>query len=87
MTALYKRYEKEQPCATWHYASTFGACIYDPIDDDKYETDFIVSWCNGEREYNYRRHKIHYTATGRPYLRKGAIRIYLDECICYYFVR
>ena len=44
-------------------------------------SDLIAAWSSGESYTNYHKHKIHYTESGRGYIRKGSLRIYLDEIV------
>lgn len=34
---------------------------------------------NGENEWGFHKHKVHYTTADKPFIRKGSLRIYLDE--------
>ena len=53
----------------------------DDIDQWKDNCDLIAAWSSGEGYTNYHKHKIHYTESGRGYIRKGSLRIYLDEIV------
>ena len=46
------------------------------VDQWKDNYDLIAAWSNGEGYTNYHKHKIHYTESGRGYIRKGSLRIY-----------
>lgn len=76
---MYKRYSNKKPIGACHFANTFGLLVYEPDDEDVYKCDLITAWCNGDRAWGYHSNKIHYTASGKAYLRKGSIRVYLDE--------
>lgn len=77
-TAMYKRYGDKRPIGTIALCGTFGAQFYKPDEHDKYDCDYIVCWHNGDYGYGYHKHMIHYTTSGRAYIRKGSLRIYLD---------
>lgn len=77
--ALYKTYGAMKPVGTTCISNTFGLQVYEPNENDKYDCDYICSWHNGENEWGFHKHKVHYTTSGRTYLRKGSLRIYLDE--------
>lgn len=76
--AMYKRYGNKKPIATMAFCNTFGVQFYEPDENDS-DSDLICCWYNGEYGYGYHKHLIHYTATGRAFIKKGGIRIYLDE--------
>lgn len=79
MKPLYIRYKDIKPCGVCSYNAFFGLMVFEPLQEDKYSCDFITAWHNGEHGYNYSRNKVHYTSSGRPFLRKGSLRIYFDE--------
>ena len=81
MLPMYKRYENKKPVGTAYISGTFGLCVYEPDKHDKYDCDYICSWHNGENEWGYHKHIIHYTTSGRAYIKKGNLRIYCDEII------
>lgn len=76
---MYKRYENIKPVGVASVSSVFGIHVYEPDKNDKYDCDYIVSWHNGENEWGYHKHKVHYTSSGRAYIRKGSLTIYCDE--------
>ena len=76
---MYKRYAEAKPVGAVSVSSVFGIHLYEPDEYDKYDCDYIVSWHNGEREWGYHKHKVHYTTSGRVYIRKGSLTIYCDE--------
>lgn len=78
---LYVRYANQKPVGVASVGSVFGIHVYEPDEHDKYDCDYIISWHNGEREWGYHKHKIHYTGAGRAFIRKGSLTIYLDEVI------
>jgi len=78
---MYKKYANQKPIAVTHISNTLGVRIYEPDESDKYNCDFICSWYNGENEWGFHRHNVHYSISGRPFIRKGSLRIYLDEVI------
>lgn len=79
--AMYKRYENVKPIGMICISNTFGAVVFNPDETDKHNDncDLIVAWANGERMWGYHKHVIYFTSTGRAYIRKGSLRIYLDE--------
>lgn len=79
--AMYKRYKNVKPIGVMHLTNCFGIAIFEPDETDKYNTDVIAAWSNTEGYTGFHKHMIHYTSTGRAYIRKGSMRIYLDEVI------
>ena len=77
--AMYKRYENIKPIGTQAFTNNFGIAIFEPDEHDKYNCDFVAAWSTCDYMYGYHRHKIYFTNTERAYIRKGGIRIYLDE--------
>lgn len=77
--AMYKRYSGAMPIGSVQLSNTFGVLIYEPDETDKYDCDCVCSWCNGEAEWGFHKHMLHYTSCGRAFIRKGSLRIYLDE--------
>ena len=86
--AMYKRYENVKPVMTHLLCNTFGIAIFLPDETDKYKDncDVIAAWYNSENYYGFHKHVIHMTSAGRSFIRKGSLRIYLDE-ICQSFGR
>lgn len=79
--AMYKRYANQKPVGAVYISGTFGLQVYKPDENDKYDCDYVCSWHNGENEWGYHKHKVHYSTSGRAFIRKGSLRIYLDEVI------
>ena len=81
--AMYKRYANVQPIGAISFCCTFGMVIYQPDEVDKYNEncDLICAWVNGLAKWGYHRHKVHYSTAGRAYVRKGSMRIYLDDVV------
>ena len=79
--AMYKRYADIEPIGAIAFCNTFGMVVFEPDEMDKYNDncDLICAWSNGENRWGYHRHKIHYSASGKAYIRKGSLRIYMDE--------
>lgn len=67
MKPLYKQFENAAPVGVYPM-SNFGGLAILAIDDG-YQ--------------NIRRHKIHYSALGRPYIRKNGTRFYFDQIVRY----
>ena len=79
-TPLYKRYADSRPVGSVCLCNTFGVLIFEPMLEDKPDTDFITAWSGLEGQtWGYHRNTVHYTAAGCGYLRKGSLRLYLDE--------
>ena len=78
---LYKIYGDKKPCGTLTLCNFGGLVLYDPVDDDYYECDFITAWNFGGEPYNFHRVNVHYTAGGRAYVNKGGSRYYLDQIV------
>ena len=79
--AMYKRYENVRPIGVIYICNTFGIVVYEPDNVDKYKDncDLIAAWYNGEKTWGYHKHEMFFTNAGRMYIRKGSLRIYLDE--------
>lgn len=78
---MYKRYAEYEPCGVAYISGTFGLCVYKPDEIDRYDCDYVCSWHNGDNEWGYHKHMVHYTTSGKAYIRKGSIRIYFDEIL------
>lgn len=76
-----KRYEAEKPIGVYSLSNCFGILFFEPGEEDKYNKncDLIVAYSNGISAEGYHKHKIYHSPAGRSYIRKGGIRIYLDE--------
>ena len=73
---LYKQYKNTEPIGTYAMSNWGGLEILDiqyGIDD------YVIASFNFGTRQQIRRHKICYTPTGRPYIRKQGTRFYLDE--------
>lgn len=78
-TPLYKTYGDRRPVGSVALCNTFGLLVFEPIQEDASECDFITAWSGGDSLRGFHRNKVHYTSSGRGYLRKGSLRFYLDE--------
>lgn len=80
---LYKRYGEKTPDGLYAFNAFFGMVLYLPQNDDSFieDCDLICAWESNGQKYGFHRHKIHYTSSGRSYVRKGNIKVYLDETI------
>ena len=76
---LHETYGDKKPCGTLTLCTWGGLVLYDPVDDDRYECDFITAWNLYGKPLNFRRSKVHYTTSGKAYINKGRGRYYLDE--------
>lgn len=79
--AMYKRYANQKPVGAAYISGTFGLQVYEPDENDKYDCDYVCSWHNGENEWGFHKHMVHYSTSGKAFIRKGSLRIYLDEVI------
>lgn len=81
MESMYKRYAKVKPIVTKSFTYDFGIAIFAPDEVDRYKRncDVITAWHGADGYRNFHKNKVHYTDKGRSYIRKGSIRIYLDE--------
>lgn len=78
--ALYKTYGDRRPCGAVALSNCFSLLVYEPTERDKPGTDFITAWSDTEgKRWCFHKNKVHYTSSGRGYLRKGSLRFYLDE--------
>ena len=71
---LYKHVNNTRPVGVLGITNCFGIAVFD-IDGD----ECISAFHTGEGYYNARRHMIHYSTSGRPFIRKGGTRWYLDQ--------
>ena len=76
---MYKRYKSKNPIGAISLCNTFGLLVFSPDDEEKDDCDFVAAWNNGENTWGYHKHKVYYSTSGRAYIRKGSMRIYLDE--------
>lgn len=78
--ALHEVYGAARPVGAVCLCNTFGLLIFEPTEEDRADTDFITAWenCEGSR-WGFHRNRVHYTTSGRAFLRKGSLRFYLDE--------
>ncbi len=79
---IYQRYANTKPIGTMAFCNTFGIAIWEPDDIDQWKDncDLIAAWSHGCTDYDhFHKHMIHYTESDRAYIRKGSLRIYLDE--------
>lgn len=80
--ALYKTYGDRPTCGAVSFSNCFGLLVYEPTEEDRAETDYITAWSGSDSQsWGYHRNKVHYTSSGRAYLRKRSLRFYLDEII------
>lgn len=79
--AMYKRYEYQKPIAVMPLCNYFSLALFAPDDIDKYKDgcELIAAWLNGHTYYGFHKHMIFYSTAGRPFIRKGSLRLYLDE--------
>lgn len=62
-TPLYKRYADRRPVGSVCLCNTFGVLVFEPMEEDKPDTDFITAWSGSEGQtWGYHRNNVHYTA-------------------------
>ena len=71
---LYKYVNRARPDAVKGITNCFGIALFDVSGDE-----CIAAYWNGAGYTNAHRHAIHYSSSGRPYIRKSSSRFYLDE--------
>jgi len=85
MKPLYKRYEDDKPVGVYSMGYC-GYLFFTPKDDDRYTCDCVICYeypnSNDPKGYTraeYRRHKVHYTTSGRAYVWRNHWRIYISD--------
>lgn len=83
MKPMYDRYTDKEPIGVYSFLYDFGINFYEPDEIDKYKEncDFICCYTNSKHKWNFRKHKVYYMPSGRPFIKKGNHRIYLDNVI------
>jgi len=71
---LYKHVNSTQPAAVLGLTNIFGIAIFDISGDE-----CIAAYHNGAFYDHAHRHAIHYSSAGRPFIKKGNGRYYLDQ--------
>lgn len=79
MEPLYRRYQNERPVGVQALSNTFGIAVFDPLEEDRSDCDYVAAWFTEDDYEGFHRHKVSYTPSGRAYLRKGRFKFYLDE--------
>lgn len=77
-TPLYKLYENAEPIGL-HTLCNFGGLAILAIDD--YYDIAVAAFHFGDGYQQIRQHKIQYSPSGRPFIRKQGTRYYFDEII------
>ena len=72
---LYKYVTHHKPDGVYAMSAFLGVAVWLV---DSHSDECIAAWDNGGY-WNAHRHAIEYSAGGRPFIRKGAWRFYLDE--------
>lgn len=67
---LYKQYENTKPIGVYPMSNWGGLEVLDIVDGG----DAVITAWNFGTRYNIRRNRIHYTQSGKPYIRKGGYR-------------
>lgn len=78
MQSLYKQYENARPVGVYGITNCFALLILD-IDDAAGIAVAAFNNPSGAGYWNMRRHKIHYSSSGRAYIRKGNSRYFFDQ--------
>jgi hypothetical protein len=73
---LKEKYKNAAPVGVY-VLNNFGGLVILDIDDEI----ATAAYHFGEKYESIRRHKIHYTYTGRAYIRKNGRRYYFDQII------
>lgn len=77
-TTLSKQYESRRPLAVLPLSNFGCLAILDTLTECG-ETLIIAAWDFGTGYQNTRRHRVQETTSGRPFIRKGNRRFYLDQ--------
>lgn len=75
---LYQYCNTHKPSGVLCLCNWFGLAVW--IIDGSDEC--IAAWHNGEHYSGAHRQVIHYSDSGRPYIRKGGSRYYFDQIMC-----
>ena len=76
---LYKKYGERKPDAVIPFSNCGGIAIWYP--DSGEGADLIAGYDFGHGPYKIARHTVFYSTAGRPFIRKGQERYYLDEML------
>ena len=71
---LYKYVSETRPEGVLAVSNCFGLAVFAVSCDE-----CIAAWHNGSEYSGAHRHAVHYSTAGRPYIKKGGRRWYLDE--------
>ena len=71
---LKEKYKNADPVGVY-VMNNFGGLVILDMDSEQ----ATAAYHFGEKYENIRRHKIHYTYTGRAYIRKSGRRYYFDQ--------
>lgn len=77
-TPFYHEYENRRPLAVLPLSNFGGLAILDTLTECG-ETLIVAAWDFGTGYQNIRRHRVQETTSGRPFIRKGNRRFYLDQ--------
>lgn len=73
---LYKFCNETTPAGVLALTYDFGIAVYDISGDE-----CIAAWIHGSSCSGAHRHAINYSTAGRPFIKKGGARYYLDNFI------
>lgn len=79
MPPLYKQYEHAQPIGAHTMCNTFALVILDIDERADIAVSAFTNPSGAPGYWNIRRHAIHYSPSGRAFIRKGDMRFYFDE--------
>lgn len=82
--AMYKRYEGIKPIGVKTLCNVFGVAFFAPDEIDKYKEgcEIVAAYYGVSTGYTgFHKHMIFTTLSGRDFIRKGNMRIYLDEVV------
>lgn len=75
---LYNFVNNNRPAAVQAITNIFGIAVW--LEDGNGE-ECVAAWNNGDSYSGAHRHVINYSGAGRPYIKKGGSRYYLDDFI------
>ena len=73
---LYKYVNETAPAGVLALSNCFGLAVFDISGDE-----CIAAWIHGSSCSGAHRHAINYSTAGRPFIKKGGARYYLDNFI------
>lgn len=74
--SLHEYVNRNRPAGVMALSNVFGVAVW--LEDGNGE-ECVAAWSNGDRYSGAHRHAIHNSTAGRPFIKKGGARYYLDE--------